>query len=113
MLGSDSESAGSVGMYVSGGPVGPYGTQSPFYSDLSGPVGLNVAGGPVGPYGTLSPFNSDHAGLVGPYVAGDPLDRMGRCPPPTLTLLAMLACVGCYPSLLLLMKVLWALPILP
>ena len=36
----------------------PYGTLSPFNSDPAGPDGLYVAGGPVGPFGTLSPSDS-------------------------------------------------------
>ena len=43
-----------------------YGTLSPFKSDPSGPDGLYVSGGPVGPFGTLSPSNSGSAILVDP-----------------------------------------------
>ena len=44
-----------AGPYVAGGPVGPYGTLSPFKSDPAGPDGPYVTGDPVGPFGTLSP----------------------------------------------------------
>ena len=40
-----------AGPHVAGGPVGPDGTLSPFFSDPPG-----FAGGSVGPCGTLSPF---------------------------------------------------------
>ena len=95
---------------LQGGPVGPDGRLSPFFSDPAGPAGF--AGGPAGPYGTLSPSDSDPAGPDGPYVAGGPvgpdgtlspfslarlalqvalLARMGRCPRLNLILLAQMA----------------------
>ena len=48
--------AGPDGLYVAGGPVGPFGTLSPSDSEPAGSVSPYVAGGPVGPDGTLSPF---------------------------------------------------------
>ena len=87
--------AGSDGLCVAGGPVGPYGTLSPSDSDPAGSDGPYVAGGPVGPDGTLSPFISDPAGPFGtlfssdsdpadsdgPYVAGGPVGPFGMlCP---------------------------------
>ena len=99
---SDSEPAGSVGSYVAGGPVGPYGTLSLFDPDPAGPVGplgpvgpggtlsspdpagmlfpavpagLLLPVGPVGPYGTLSPSDSGSAILVDPggvFPSSDP-----------------------------------------
>ena len=76
--------AGPVGPHVAGGPVGPLGTLSPFISNPAGPadpVGPYVAGGLVGPHGTLSPFISDPAGPVGQYVAGGPVGPYGTLSP--------------------------------
>ena len=67
---SDCHPAGQAGPYVSGGPVGPDGTLSPFLSDHAGPAGRHVAVGPVGPFGTLSPSDCCPAAPAGPYVAG-------------------------------------------
>ena len=77
----DSDPAGSDGLYVAGGPVSPDGMLSPFISDPAGPDGPYVAGGPVGPYGTLSPSDSDPAGSDGPYVAGGPVGPDGTLSP--------------------------------
>ena len=85
-----------AGPYVAGGPVGPDGTLSTFFSDHAGPAGRHVAvgpfgmpsqsdcypagpcvaGGPVGPDGMLSPFTSDPAGLAGRQVAVSPVGRL-------------------------------------
>ena len=77
----DTEHVGPVGPYAAGWPVGPYGMLSPSDSEPAGSVGPYVAGGPVGPYGMLSPFNSDPAGPVGPYVSGGPIGMYGTLSP--------------------------------
>ena len=54
-------------------PVVPAGIPFPLGPvDPAGPDGLYVAGGPVGPYGTLSPSDSDPAGSDGPVCCRGP-----------------------------------------
>ena len=82
------------------------GTLSPSDSDSVGPCGTlslsdSDAVGPVGTDGTLS--SSDLAGILFlAYLLGDCsqwalLALLGRCPRPSLILLALLACMGCCP----------------
>ena len=82
--------AGSDGLVVAGGPVGPFGTLYPLFHDAlgllehsvldhAGPVDRHVAGGPVGPDETLLGLDPlehsglDHAGPVSRHVAVGPV----------------------------------------